>query len=189
MFVRDTIRRFSANTSEFKRMGARNYEDFLQVGHIGVVVRNGLLINWQCAIPVSEGLLPEPHNGKVLQLLFTFGHWHGLAKLRMHTDTTLVILDDETTCLGNQLRQFQSNTCSAFTRWKLMHETKAQERHGKKEKKEHSTAPHNSQNDMQGRKRKVFNLQTYKVHSMGDYVSTIKHYGTTDSYTTAIVSF
>jgi hypothetical protein len=30
-FGRDTIRRFSTNTSQLRRMAARNYEDFLQV--------------------------------------------------------------------------------------------------------------------------------------------------------------
>jgi hypothetical protein len=30
-FGPDTIRRFTANTSELKKMAARNYEDFLQV--------------------------------------------------------------------------------------------------------------------------------------------------------------
>ena len=41
----------------------------------------------------------------------------------------------------------------------------------------------------QQRRHKTFNLWTYKFHSLRDYVSTIKQYGTTDSYTTAIVSF
>ncbi|KAJ6619167.1 hypothetical protein B0H10DRAFT_1794003 [Mycena sp. CBHHK59/15] len=62
------IRRFDANASAMKKMAARNYEDLLQ-----------------CAIPVFEGLLPEPHNNTVLNLLFTFAEWHVLAKLRMHT--------------------------------------------------------------------------------------------------------
>jgi len=39
----------------------------------------------QCAIPVFEGLLPELHNTHVLKLLFDLAHWHGLAKLQMHT--------------------------------------------------------------------------------------------------------
>jgi hypothetical protein len=30
-FGRDTIRRFTSNTSDLKKMAARNYEDFLQV--------------------------------------------------------------------------------------------------------------------------------------------------------------
>ncbi|KAG2045389.1 hypothetical protein BDR06DRAFT_1015731 [Suillus hirtellus] len=33
---------------------------------------------------------------------------------------------------------------------------------------------------------KAFNMQTYKLHALGDYVSSIKMFGTTDSYTTQI---
>jgi hypothetical protein len=82
----------------------------------------------QCAIPVFEGLLPEPHNTTVLQLLFTFAHWHGLAKLRLHTDATLAILDDETTKLGQQLRAFQTQTSTAFATHELKREADARQR-------------------------------------------------------------
>lgn len=39
-----------------------------------------------------------------------------------------------------------------------------------------------------GRKTKKFNLNTYKFHAMGDYVRSIRLFGTTDSFTTQIVS-
>jgi hypothetical protein len=38
-----------------------------------------------------------------------------------------------------------------------------------------------------GARPKAFNMQTYKLHALGDYVSSIKMFGTTDSYTTQIV--
>jgi hypothetical protein len=38
------------------------------------------------------------------------------------------------------------------------------------------------------RRVKHFNLLTYKMHALGDYVSTIRQFGTTDSYSTQIVS-
>ncbi|KIJ23071.1 hypothetical protein M422DRAFT_276426 [Sphaerobolus stellatus SS14] len=44
-FGRGTIRRFTGNVSELKKLAARNYEDILQ-----------------CVIPVFDGLLKEPHN-------------------------------------------------------------------------------------------------------------------------------
>ena len=50
----------------------------------------------QCAIPVFEGLLPEPHNTRVLKLLFDLAHWHGLAKLQMHMEATLELLSQAT---------------------------------------------------------------------------------------------
>ena len=34
---------------------------------------------------------------------------------------------------------------------------------------------------------KPFNLATYKLHALGDYVHTIRLFGTTDLYTTQIV--
>jgi len=34
---------------------------------------------------------------------------------------------------------------------------------------------------------KTFNLNTYKFHALGDYTSTIRQYGTTDSYSTEAV--
>ena len=47
----------------------------------------------QCSSPVFEGLLPEPFNRMLLQLLYKTAEWHALAKLRMHTDSTLNLLD------------------------------------------------------------------------------------------------
>jgi hypothetical protein len=134
---------------------------------------------------VFEGLLPEPHNNKILQLLFTFAHWHGLAKLRMHSDATIAILDDETTVLGEQLRGFESVTCAAFKTKELPREAQARKR--RKVRTTTSSLPE-SHNIPPERKSKTLNLQTYKFHSLGDYVSTIKCYGTTDSYTTSLVS-
>jgi hypothetical protein len=54
----------------------------------------------QCAIPVFDGLFDGEDNDEILQLLFVFAHWHGLAKLRMHTDQTLALLDEATALLG-----------------------------------------------------------------------------------------
>ncbi|KIK21724.1 hypothetical protein PISMIDRAFT_77613, partial [Pisolithus microcarpus 441] len=60
-FGHDTIRRFRQNVSDLKQMAARDFEDLLQ-----------------CAIPIFTGLLPEPHNGQIIKLLFVLAHWHGL---------------------------------------------------------------------------------------------------------------
>jgi hypothetical protein len=50
----------------------------------------------------------------LLNLLFKLATWHGLAKLHMHTDTTLGFLDTSTTRLGQYLRQFMSETAKKF---------------------------------------------------------------------------
>jgi len=102
----------------------------------------------------------------------------------MHTDQTLAILDEETTALGDQIRNFKSSTCSQYETYELSRETQARQRRASK-KPGSLKSPSGS---TQGRRPKTLNLQTYKAHSLGDYVSTIKQYGTTDSYNTAIVS-
>ena len=37
--------------------------------------------------------------------------------------------------------------------------------------------------------RKMLNIDTYKYHSLGDYAATIRRIGTTDSYSTELVSY
>ena len=68
----------------------------------------------QCAIPLFEGLLPSPHNERLMKLLFILAYWHGMAGLHMHTDDTLGLLDDLTTVLGQRLREFQATTCAQY---------------------------------------------------------------------------
>ena len=174
-----TIRRFSRNSSELKGMAAWNYEDLLQVS-ISLIDEFKCLTYFpsqlQCAIPVFEGLLPEPHNTRILQLLFQFAHWHGIAKLRVHSDVTLPILDKETTNLGDKLRAFRSKTCSEFDTRELRREARARKRRQAK------AGPAIDQDS--ARKVKTFNLNTYKTHSLGDYYEMISRLGTTDSYST-----
>lgn len=43
--------------------------------------------------------------------------------------------------------------------------------------------------DPRRRKKKTMNLNTYKVHALGDYVDTIRRLGTSDSYSTELVCF
>lgn len=141
-----------------------------------------------------DGLFPEPHNTAVMELLFTMGHWHGLAKLRMHNDWTLDILDSLTTTLGKQLRDFNSITCSAFNTVELRREQQARLR---RETKGGSVSSHSrpsngaqlaptqdSHQGTKGRRPKKLNINTYKFHSYGDYGCTIRDYGTTDSFST-----
>ena len=72
-----------------------------------------------------DGLLPKPHNSAVLDLLFVMAHWHRLAKLRMHHDITLEIMESVTASLGKLLRSFKDVTCPAFKTTELRRETDA----------------------------------------------------------------
>lgn len=115
------------------------------------------------------------------------------------------ILDSETTVLGQELRNFQSKICPAFETRELRKEAnsrnkKAADRKSKSasEKKKpvgksKSSGKSNSKlvdppgvNDEE-RKLIAFSLDTYKAHSLGDYVDTIKQLGTTDSFSTEVV--
>ncbi|RXW14335.1 hypothetical protein EST38_g11521 [Candolleomyces aberdarensis] len=117
-FGKDTIRRFTNNVSEMKQLAARDYEDLLQ-----------------CAIPVFEGLFPKKdHDKRIVNLLYVLAHWHGLAKLRLHTDVTLDILDDLTTLLGKKFRQFVARICDQVETRELPREYQARKRREAKRK-------------------------------------------------------
>jgi hypothetical protein len=219
-----------------KKLAARDFEDILQVGDSLSVIFHMLTEFFKCVIPVFEGLLPEPHNGKIMRLLFTCAHWHGLAKLRMHTDDTLKILDETTVHIGVEFRAFTNKTCPAFKTRELHRESEARKRRQMKRtqtreepanaseplvdvpgpspaatstttqtRKEPAnvnasqplldvpgsslaTTSTTTRSEENGRRRKMFNLRTYKYHSLGDYANTIRRFGTSDSFSTEPVS-
>jgi hypothetical protein len=100
----------------------------------------------------------------------------------MHTDHTLTMLEGLTTTLGDQLRFFANETCSSYETFELPREAAArQRRQSKKPQVNVSDA------DPKPRRRKTFHMNTYKHHALGDYVETIRNYGTCDSYSTELV--
>jgi hypothetical protein len=181
-----------------KKLAARDFEDLLQVSVsraceiIDLRCANMLL---QCAIPVFDGLLPEPHNSIVLDLLFCLATWHAYAKLRLHTSTTIKYLKVATTELGQILRHFSRTTCETYVTHDLPHEEAARgRRKAAKAAKAAQTAtgPSREESNAKGKKKsqkrqRHFNLSTYKLHALGDYANTIAEFGTTDNYTTQVV--
>jgi hypothetical protein len=160
----------------------------------------------QCAIAVFDGLLPEPHNTNILKLLFDLAHWHALAKLHMHIDPTLDIFSQVTTSLGHSLRTFRDKTCVVFPTRELERERAARDRRESKhstnsvpespKSKPTTRAPNTVESSKSKSKKRgssarqpvELNLRTYKLHALGDYVHTIRRFGTTDSYSTQSVS-
>ena len=132
----------------------------------------------QCAIPVFDGLFPDEQNASIRILLFRLAEWHALAKLRLHTEDSLKLLELSLKQLTTQLRRFVKVTCAAFETKELPVEAAA------RRQREEKTQAKN----LNSSRPKGFNLLTYKVHALGDYVQTIRLFGTTDSYTTQIVS-
>ena len=106
----------------------------------------------------------------LLRLLYKAAEWQALAKLRMHTDSTLNLLTAITREFGRLMRQFRDETSNKFHTVEFPRET------GARKGGERSS------------KQKKLNLNTYKFHSLGDYVAAIRRFGTTDSYSTQVVS-
>ncbi len=171
-----------------KKLAARDYEDLLQVGLPLFDVRPRFIDNGKCAIPVFEGLLPAPHHRIILDLLYELATWHALAKLRLHTETTLKALGVSTTRLGNALREFKKVTCDAYITKELPSEEAARGRREAALRANSQASGGSTRPSAGGKREKKFNLSTYKLHALGDYVNAIRMFGTTDGYTSQVVS-
>ena len=139
-------------------------------------------------MPVFDGLLPAKHNGDIQSLLFTTAEWHTLAKMRIHTDSMLAWLYESMKAFRKKIRCFQSHTCSFFDTRELPQEEAARNQHQKKKKVAMNLSPlapaPSTATPSAGTRKKLFNLILIKLHALGDYVETIKTFGTTDSYST-----
>lgn len=136
----------------------------------------------------------------LMDLLFELATWHALAKLRLHTETTVCDLEASTHRLGAQMRQFEKEVCSMYETKELPTEEATRKRRTaagnvKKPAKKPLTASKakavakvNTGATSQPKLRKL-NLHTYKFHALGAYPRAIRRYGTTDSYSTQIVSW
>ncbi|PBK60412.1 hypothetical protein ARMSODRAFT_898121 [Armillaria solidipes] len=184
-FGRSTIRTFSHNVSEMKKLAARDFEDILQ-----------------CCIPCFEGLLPSPHDETVADLLYLSTYWHALAKLHMHTDSSLAEFRLVTTGFTNALRHFTDVTCQAFDTVETDAEyAKRKRNEARRQQKAGTTSVGTSterpdrgilpvgtstRNEGSGKRKRQFNLSTSKAHAIADYPDQIEMFGTTDSYSTQI---
>jgi hypothetical protein len=118
----------------------------------------------------------------------------------MHSDLTLDILDVTTADLGHLFRRFKDRVCASYDAKELDREVRARSRRHTREAARRSQANNGKKTAGQAEKvtltadkplRRIvsFNLQTYKFHALGDYVSCIRRFGTSDSYSTEPVSF
>ncbi|KAF7317483.1 hypothetical protein MKEN_00834600 [Mycena kentingensis (nom. inval.)] len=170
-FGRMTIRRFSGNVSEMKKLAARDFEDILQ-----------------CLLPVCEGLFGDL-DGLVQTLVFRFQVWHASAKLRLHTTASIERFRKQTKDLCASIRKFARDTESLDTA-ELPREQAARARKAAadatrrtaKGKKTTTRATPNTTS----RQPKRLNLETYKFHCLPDYPDAIRELGTTDSYSTSL---
>ncbi|EJF61959.1 hypothetical protein DICSQDRAFT_59447, partial [Dichomitus squalens LYAD-421 SS1] len=170
-FGRATIRRFSDNVSGMKKMAARDFEQ-----------------NLKCAIPCFENLLPEPYNS-IRKTSRTWTHtwaqltrWHALAKLQLHSESTIAALDASTSTLGQAMRAFLRHVCRQYSTQELPKETQSRQRRkavsGQNARSATTVSP----------KQKAFTvLNTPKYHRLGDYARSISETGTMDNKSTQAV--
>ena len=93
------------------------------------------------------------------------------------------LLDTATTALGNALWYFTYITCPEFDTFETASEyAKRQRQQAATTSSTSTTAPPTA-----SRQPRQFSLKTIKLHFLGDYVSCIRTFGTTDNYNSAIV--
>jgi hypothetical protein len=150
-------------------MAAHHYEDALQ-----------------CSIPVFDGIFEEPTNSNVKTLLFQQAMFHGLAKLRMHTDSSTNLLWNSTIRLCTLLRYFRDVVCPRFQTV----ETPAEAERRKRQAVARIASSGNSlaAANPDGRRERKFNLTTYKFHVIADYARLVETGVTLDSVSTNYVS-
>lgn len=149
-----------------KNMSARHYEMLLLVRSSENVSKlytlSSFVVCSKCAPVVFDGLLAVTcYNDIILDLLFDFAVWHAYAKLRLHSDTTLSLFDESLRSLGFFLRLFKSKVCAEYPARELPTEDAARTRYSNSE-----------------RRVREYNLNTYKIHSMGHYAPSIRELGT-----------
>lgn len=154
-----------------KKLAARDWEDILQV-----------------SIPVFEGLLPRACDDIILDLIFALSSWHAYAKLRLHTTTTVRSLSAKTATLGTLLRRFKNQVCNIYHTRELPKEEAARGRRTAALAATRSAQGSRARAVPSESKVKTFNMSTYKLHALGDYVDAIIKFGPTDNYSTQVVS-
>lgn len=144
-----------------------------------------------------DGLLPPgEHNDHVQDLLFEACNLHTLAKLRMHTETTLKALGDSVSTYGTPTRRFQSRTCEELKAVELPRETVKRRR--RQTAAQAGRPPVNpagstnpaaaSSNPKKDIPKQKYNLARYKYHAIADWPAAVREVGTLDNFTSQWVS-
>lgn len=146
---------------------------------------------FKCAIPCFTGLFSQPYEKVILDLLFVLATWHAIAKLRMHSTSSLAVFDGVTKILGLLLRRFTDHVCPKYNTSETPSESsKRARRIASKAAKNKSESQRNLKDAVKvAPNKRNFNLAAYKPHALGHYSSWIRRFGTTDSYSTQTVLF
>lgn len=130
------------------------------------------------------------HNTDIMNVIFATCNFYTLSKLRMHTETTLKLLEESITQYCTLIRRFKSHTCNHFEAKELPSEiSKRARRQAAKQAKaaELGSAPA-AKASKQPRPPPQFNLCRFKYHAIGYYPTEIRNFGTMESYSAMSVS-
>lgn len=134
-----------------------------------------------------DSLFTEGTQKSINVLLSCLIEWHFLAKLRLHTDDTLSDLEKVTVHLGRHLRHFADTVCPHFD----TKETPAEQERRRRQQAKKAQIPSNRPVAVvvvtTARKAVSFNLETYKLHALGDYASDIRSFGASAGFSTQLV--
>jgi hypothetical protein len=171
-----------------KKLAGFNFEDLLQVCSnvllSSISQCNGF--ECKCAMPCFEGLFPQSYEKTILDLLFMLATWHALAKLRLHTTSSLSFFKQCTKQFGQVIRYFHDHVCPRYKTRDTPQEVAAK-LHRDSARTAKSGADKGCLNAKKKSSEKMFSLETYKLHALGHYPAMIRQFGTTDSYSTQTV--
>jgi hypothetical protein len=94
------------------------------------------------------------------------------------------MFEEATSTLGKVVRHFRKTSREAFNTYELPREEAARGR-----RKAAMAAVSDRSRRATDKKKRYLNLSTYKFHRLGDYVEAIRQFGTTDNFTTQVVSY
>jgi hypothetical protein len=115
--------------------------------------------------------------------------FHAYVKLRLHTESTVQSLEIVTIALCQALRQFSTDVCPRYQTNELPREAAARVRRETSTKMGSSSLHNERAKPGTPLRKKEFNMNTTKIHSLPDYAAHIRRFGTTDSYTTQTVLY
>ena len=121
-----------------------------------------MLVCTQVIIPAYEAILPLEHNSTILELLFELANTHALAKLCLHTEVTVDLLEVSTDHMYHIMDKFTRTACAVYNVYQRADEVEARTRRQREK---------NPNVLVNGARRKIeFNTnKTIKYHTAGHY--------------------
>ncbi len=182
-FGRTAIRRFVDNASEMHQIGARDFEDLVQVITDSILYFIIAYSFVQCAIPCFEGRFPESDNKHVMRLCYTMSYCHSLAKIIMYMEGSVQLLDSAHTAMATHLRHFEQVVCPRYAT-KEIQKVYAKRVHAQSKIGTESSSSKPIAATTGERRTRVFSLAMVKTHLLDYYPRYIRIYGTLDFVST-----